>query len=67
MLGFNEWIELHALASKTHSASNDQLIKNPKAKFQWVETIAGKLGIPPPPQLTAFELPPAKKKKKEKG
>ncbi|GJY30120.1 hypothetical protein Tco_0413615 [Tanacetum coccineum] len=49
MLGFNEWIELHALASKTHSASNDQLIKNLKAKFQWVETIAGKLGIPPPP------------------
>ncbi|GJV97296.1 hypothetical protein Tco_1548873 [Tanacetum coccineum] len=61
---FSEWIELHALASIRQSVSNDQLLKNLKAKFQWVETIAGKLGIAPSPQLTAFELPPTEKKRK---
>ncbi|GKB33234.1 hypothetical protein Tco_0872635 [Tanacetum coccineum] len=38
ILGFSEWLEVHALASK------------------WVKTQAGKLGIPPPPQLTTFGL-----------
>ncbi|GKA47861.1 hypothetical protein Tco_0740819 [Tanacetum coccineum] len=33
-----------------------------KEKFQWVATQAKKLGIPPSPELTTFELPSAKKK-----
>ncbi|GJQ91786.1 retrovirus-related pol polyprotein from transposon TNT 1-94 [Tanacetum coccineum] len=61
-----EWLELHALASKRQSASNDKLLKNLKAKFQWVATQAGKLGIPPPPELTSFELQPADKKRKRR-
>ncbi|GJY66377.1 hypothetical protein Tco_0468615 [Tanacetum coccineum] len=56
----------HALASKRQSAFNDQLLKNLKAKFQWVATQAGKLGITPPSQLTAFELPTTLKKGREK-
>ncbi|GJX61908.1 hypothetical protein Tco_0294808 [Tanacetum coccineum] len=32
-LRFSEWLEVHALASKTKSKSNDQLPKNLKAKF----------------------------------
>ncbi|GJV56825.1 hypothetical protein Tco_1457830 [Tanacetum coccineum] len=44
------------------SKSNGLLLKNLKAKFQWVKTQAAKLGIPSPPQLTVFELPPAKRK-----
>ncbi|GJR17477.1 hypothetical protein Tco_0966004 [Tanacetum coccineum] len=62
MLGFSEWVKVHALASKVKSKSNDLILKNIKAKFQWVKTQAGKLGIPPPPQLTTFELPLAEKK-----
>ncbi|GJS43085.1 hypothetical protein Tco_0568128 [Tanacetum coccineum] len=42
--------------------SNDQLLKNLKAKFQWVATLAGKLHIPPLPKLIAFEFPSAKKR-----
>nr|GEV39007.1 hypothetical protein [Tanacetum cinerariifolium] len=37
-----------------------------EAKFKWVATIADKLGLPPPPQLTAFELPPTKKRRKRR-
>ncbi|GJT06420.1 hypothetical protein Tco_0840882 [Tanacetum coccineum] len=66
MLGFSKWLELHALASKKQSASNEQLLKNLKAKFQWVATITGKIGILPESQLTAFELPTAKKKRKRR-
>ncbi|GKD39157.1 hypothetical protein Tco_1259364, partial [Tanacetum coccineum] len=32
-LAFIEWLELHALASKAQTKSNDQLLKNLKAKF----------------------------------
>nr|GEV02849.1 reverse transcriptase domain-containing protein [Tanacetum cinerariifolium] len=64
MLRFSEWIELHALASNRQSKSNDKLLKNLKAKFQWVVTQAGKLGIPPPPQFRAFELLLEEKKRK---
>ncbi|GJU62242.1 putative ribonuclease H-like domain-containing protein [Tanacetum coccineum] len=49
-------------ASKVKKKSNDFLLKNLKDKFQWVKTQAGKLGIPPSPQLTTFELPRAEKK-----
>nr|GEW52333.1 reverse transcriptase domain-containing protein [Tanacetum cinerariifolium] len=64
MLRFSKWIELHALASKRQSKSNDKLLKNLKAKFQWVVTQAGKLSIPPLLQFIAFELPPEEKKRK---
>ncbi|GJZ05368.1 hypothetical protein Tco_0538643 [Tanacetum coccineum] len=49
MMGFSEWLELHALASKKQNNTNDQLLKNLKAKFQWVATTARKLSIPPLP------------------
>ncbi|GJY57121.1 hypothetical protein Tco_0456236 [Tanacetum coccineum] len=62
MLVVTEWLELHALASKSQTKSNDQLLKNIKAKFQWVATQAGKLGIPPPLKLTTFKLSSAEKK-----
>nr|GEU87597.1 NADPH--cytochrome P450 reductase [Tanacetum cinerariifolium] len=55
-LGFTEWLELHALASKSQTKSKDQLLKNLKSKFQWVATQAEKLGISPPRELTAFDL-----------
>ncbi|GKE36543.1 hypothetical protein Tco_1459948 [Tanacetum coccineum] len=62
MLGFSEWIEVHALASKVKRMSNDILLKNLKAKFQWVTTQAGKLGIPPPPKLTTVGMSTSGKK-----
>nr|GEU42796.1 retrovirus-related Pol polyprotein from transposon TNT 1-94 [Tanacetum cinerariifolium] len=62
-LGLSKWLEVFDVASKSQSKSNDQLLKNLKAKFQWVATQVGKLGIPSPYQLTAFELPSAEKKK----
>nr|GEV84767.1 hypothetical protein [Tanacetum cinerariifolium] len=49
MLGFSKWVEVHALASKIRSKLNDLLLKNLKAKFQWVKTQATKLGIHSPP------------------
>ncbi|GJT03944.1 hypothetical protein Tco_0838406 [Tanacetum coccineum] len=49
---------------KLIGAANDQLLKNRKAKFKWVANTADKLNIPPPPQLTDFELPPAERKRK---
>ncbi|GJX29649.1 hypothetical protein Tco_0237728 [Tanacetum coccineum] len=63
-LGFSEWIEIHALASKVKSKSNDLLLKKLKAKFEWFKTQAEKLGIPSPSELTAFGLSAAKKKRK---
>ncbi|GJT30933.1 hypothetical protein Tco_0911208, partial [Tanacetum coccineum] len=64
MLGFSEWLEVHALASKVKSKSNDVLLKNLKAKFQWVKTQARKLDIPTLPELTAFGLSASEKKRK---
>nr|GEX27824.1 hypothetical protein [Tanacetum cinerariifolium] len=46
------------------SKANDILLKNLKAKFEWIKSQAGKLGIPPPPELTTFGLFAAKKKRK---
>ncbi|GKC08439.1 hypothetical protein Tco_1000049 [Tanacetum coccineum] len=63
-LGFSEWIEVHTLASKNKSKVNDIMLKNLKAKFEWIKTQDGKLGIPPPPELTAFRLFAAEKKRK---
>ncbi|GJV18154.1 hypothetical protein Tco_1363477 [Tanacetum coccineum] len=62
MLGFSEWLEVHDLAFKVNSKSNDLLLKNLKAKFQWVKTQAAKLSIPPLPQLTIVKLPPTQRK-----
>ncbi|GJW62638.1 retrovirus-related pol polyprotein from transposon TNT 1-94 [Tanacetum coccineum] len=64
MLGFNEWLELHDLVSRVKSKANDQLLKNLKAKFQWVATQARKLGISLPSQLLAFGLSTSDKKRK---
>nr|GEW73288.1 hypothetical protein [Tanacetum cinerariifolium] len=67
MLGISKWLELHALTSNRLNATNDQLLKNLKAKFQWVATTTERLGIPPLPQLTAFEITPTEKKRKKKA
>ncbi|GKA51844.1 hypothetical protein Tco_0745040 [Tanacetum coccineum] len=61
-LGFIEWLELHALASKSQTKANDQLLRNLKAKFRWVATQAGKLGISPPPKLITVDIHPGEKK-----
>ncbi|GJW64166.1 hypothetical protein Tco_0116050 [Tanacetum coccineum] len=44
--------------------ANDVLLKNLKAKFQWVKTQAEKLGVSPLPQLTAFRFSNSEKKRK---
>ncbi|GKF16373.1 hypothetical protein Tco_0061291, partial [Tanacetum coccineum] len=53
-LGFSEWLEVHALASKSKGKSIDLLLQSLRAKFQWVLTQAKALGIPPPPELSTF-------------
>nr|GFB51900.1 hypothetical protein [Tanacetum cinerariifolium] len=63
-LGFSKWLEVHALACKVKSKLNDLLLKNLKVEFQWVKKQARKLGIPLPPQLTAFGLTALEKKRK---
>ncbi|GJS69564.1 retrovirus-related pol polyprotein from transposon TNT 1-94 [Tanacetum coccineum] len=63
-LGFSEWIEVHTLASKNKSKSNDILLKSLKAKFELIKTYAGKLAIPPPPELTTVGLFAAERKRK---
>ncbi|GJX01759.1 hypothetical protein Tco_0185672 [Tanacetum coccineum] len=65
MIGLTEWLELHSLASKRQTALNDQLLKNLRAKFQWMATTAVRLGISPLPQLTYFELPLVEKRGRE--
>ncbi|GJV38099.1 hypothetical protein Tco_1410576 [Tanacetum coccineum] len=62
MLGFSEWLEVFEVAFKNHNKSNNQLLKNLKAKFRWVATQTRKLRIPPPPELTSFEFPSAENK-----
>ncbi|GKB92330.1 hypothetical protein Tco_0964602 [Tanacetum coccineum] len=44
-----------------------KLLKNLKHKFKWVATTAEKLNIPPPPQLTDFELLPDESKRKRRA
>ncbi|GJY81465.1 zinc finger, CCHC-type containing protein [Tanacetum coccineum] len=63
-LGFTEWIEIHALASKGKSKASDTLLRSLKAKFKWVKTQAGKLGLTPPVELTEVGLTPAERKRK---
>ncbi|GKA09594.1 hypothetical protein Tco_0688925 [Tanacetum coccineum] len=63
-LGFSEWLEVQALASKTSSRLNDMLLQSLRAKFNWVISQAKKLGIPPPPELAHFGKPTVDKKRK---
>nr|GEV51934.1 hypothetical protein [Tanacetum cinerariifolium] len=55
-LGFSEWLEAHALASKKTRKSNDMRLQSLRAKFQWVINQAKKLGLPPPPALVTFGM-----------
>ncbi|GJV57932.1 hypothetical protein Tco_1458937 [Tanacetum coccineum] len=55
-LGFIEWIEIHALEFKVKSKYNDLMLKNLKAKFEYIKTQVEKVGILPPYELTAFRL-----------
>ncbi|GKB42642.1 hypothetical protein Tco_0887584 [Tanacetum coccineum] len=63
-LGLSEWIKIYAMAYKVKSNSNDLLLKNLKAKFEWIKTQAEKLGIPLPPELSPVGLFAAEKKRK---
>nr|GEX99027.1 hypothetical protein [Tanacetum cinerariifolium] len=60
----SEWTEVHTLASKKNSKANDILLRNLKGNFEWINTQAEKLGIPPPSKLSAFGLSAAEKKRK---
>ncbi|GKD61026.1 hypothetical protein Tco_1298535 [Tanacetum coccineum] len=64
MLGFSEWLKVHALALKKSGKSYDVLLQSLKAKFQWVLNQAKKLGLPPPPALATFGMTDEKRKKK---
>ncbi|GJU95441.1 hypothetical protein Tco_1320197 [Tanacetum coccineum] len=63
-LSFSEWLEVHSLASKTKSKSNNLLLQSLRAKFQWVLTQVKALGIPPPPELSTFGVSINDKKRK---
>ncbi|GJV74722.1 hypothetical protein Tco_1506306 [Tanacetum coccineum] len=65
MLGFSEWIKVHALASKNKSKTNYLLLRNLKAKFEWLKTQARKLGIPPPPELSPLGFSLLRRKENE--
>nr|GEV68260.1 hypothetical protein [Tanacetum cinerariifolium] len=64
MLGFSEWLEVHALASKKFSKSIDSLLQSLKSKFQWVLNQAKNLGLPPPYALATFGMTAEDKKRK---
>ncbi|GKD92671.1 hypothetical protein Tco_1372508 [Tanacetum coccineum] len=63
-LGFSEWLEVHALASKKTRKSNDMLLQSLRVKFQWVIDQAKKLRLPPPPALATFKMTAEEKKRK---
>ncbi|GJR09136.1 hypothetical protein Tco_0791788 [Tanacetum coccineum] len=64
-LGFSKWLEVHALASKTKSKSNDLLLQSLEAKFQWVLSQGKALGIPPPHELSTFGVSINEKKRRK--
>ncbi|GJS25640.1 hypothetical protein Tco_0454272 [Tanacetum coccineum] len=64
MLGFSEWLEVHALASKMSIKSIDSLLQSMRSKFQWVLNKAKNLGLPPPPALASFGMTAEDKKRK---
>ncbi|GKD53507.1 hypothetical protein Tco_1286894, partial [Tanacetum coccineum] len=64
MLGFSEWLKVHALASKKSRKSYDVLLQSLMAKFQWVLNQAKRLGLPPLPELAIFGLTAEEKKRK---
>nr|GEX79685.1 hypothetical protein [Tanacetum cinerariifolium] len=63
-LGFSEWLEVHALASKKSKKSNDMLLQSLRAKFQWVIEQAKKLGLPPHLALATFGMTTEEQKRK---
>ncbi|GKC01173.1 hypothetical protein Tco_0987309 [Tanacetum coccineum] len=63
-LGFSEWLEVHALASKKTRKSNIMLLQSLREKFQWVMDQAKKLGLPPHPTLATFGMKTKEKKRK---
>ncbi|GKD16102.1 hypothetical protein Tco_1205260 [Tanacetum coccineum] len=63
-LGFSEWLEVQALASKNSSKSNDLLLQSLRAKFNRVISQAKKLGVSPPPELANFRVSYENKKRK---
>ncbi|GKB49351.1 hypothetical protein Tco_0900104, partial [Tanacetum coccineum] len=63
-MGFSEWLEVHALASKKSRKSNDMFLQSLRAKFQWVINQEKKLGLHPPPTLATFGMTAEDKKRK---
>nr|GEU98858.1 retrovirus-related Pol polyprotein from transposon TNT 1-94 [Tanacetum cinerariifolium] len=64
ILGFSEWLEVHALSSKKSGKSYDVLLQSLMEKFQWVLNQAKRLGLPPSPELATFGLTVEEKKRK---
>ncbi|GJX74931.1 hypothetical protein Tco_0313526 [Tanacetum coccineum] len=59
-LGFSEWMEVYALASKKTGKSNDMLLQSLRAKFQWVINQAKKVdgmdrNLIPPPRVVPIQ------------
>ncbi|GKE94260.1 hypothetical protein Tco_1579115, partial [Tanacetum coccineum] len=63
-LGFSEWLEVHALASKKSGTSNNILLQSLRTKFQLVINQAKRLGLPLLPELATFGLTAEDKKRK---
>ncbi|GJU99583.1 hypothetical protein Tco_1328854 [Tanacetum coccineum] len=61
MRGFTEWLELHDLASRSNTKGNNLLFQILKAKFLWLKSQAGKLGLTRP-LICLFDLPAPEKK-----
>ncbi|GJV29363.1 hypothetical protein Tco_1385811 [Tanacetum coccineum] len=64
MLGFSEWLEVHALAAKKFGKSNDMLLQSLRSKFQWVLNQDKKIGLLPPPALATFGMTVEERKRK---
>ncbi|GJX87130.1 putative cysteine-rich receptor-like protein kinase 35 [Tanacetum coccineum] len=63
-MGFSEWLEVHALASKKSGPLNNLLLQSLRENFQWVINQAKRLGLLSPPKLATFGLTAEEKKRK---
>ncbi|GKA95361.1 retrovirus-related pol polyprotein from transposon TNT 1-94 [Tanacetum coccineum] len=64
MLGLTEWIEVHALASKGKSQSNNYLLQSLKANSVVINSKQRKLGLKPPSELSDYKITPEERKRK---
>lgn len=67
-LGFSEWVEVHEISRKKMKLKDiPRLLTNLSQNFAWVKSIAAKLNISPPPELTQVDLLSPKKKLPSQG